>query len=99
MSRLSPGMARLVHAVRHRLSPAVRLPLGLVMSAGGLMWFLPFLGLWMLPVGLLILAIDIAVLRPRVSALSIRMRRAWMRWRRKARDRGRRRAAGRGGAA
>jgi hypothetical protein len=30
---------------------------------GGLFWFLPVLGLWMLPLGLLVLSIDIPAVR------------------------------------
>lgn len=36
-----------------------RWPLGLLFVAGGFLWFLPILGLWMLPLGLLLLGQDI----------------------------------------
>ncbi|WP_423905817.1 PGPGW domain-containing protein [Candidatus Spongiihabitans sp.] len=32
--------------------------LGILLLLGGLFWFLPILGLWMIPLGLLILSID-----------------------------------------
>ncbi|WP_424946673.1 PGPGW domain-containing protein [Candidatus Spongiihabitans sp.] len=32
--------------------------LGVLLLMGGLFWFLPMLGLWMIPLGLLILSID-----------------------------------------
>lgn len=41
----------------------VRLPLGVLFILGGLLFILPFLGLWMLPVGLLLLAEDVPALR------------------------------------
>jgi hypothetical protein len=57
----------------HRQSPVrwlrgpaarwVRLPLGVLFILGGLLFILPFLGLWMLPVGLLLLAEDVPALR------------------------------------
>ena len=52
--------------VRWLRSPAarwLRLPLGVLFVFGGLLFILPFLGLWMLPVGLLILAEDVSALR------------------------------------
>jgi hypothetical protein len=32
--------------------------LGVLLMLGGLFWFLPVLGLWMIPLGLLILSVD-----------------------------------------
>lgn len=60
----------------------MRLPLGLVMIAGGFLAILPVFGLWMIPLGLLLLAIDLPLLRPFVSAVIIRLRRKWTIWRR-----------------
>ena len=53
----------------------VRLPLAILMIAGGLLSVLPFLGLWMLPLGVLLLAVDVPFLRPSASAFVIRGRR------------------------
>jgi hypothetical protein len=61
----------------------IRLPIALVLVLGGMLWFLPILGIWMLPAGLFLLAIDVPTLQPPVSALSIRVRRWWARWRRR----------------
>lgn len=41
----------------------VRVPAGVVLMCGGFLGFLPILGFWMLPLGLLLLAIDIPLLR------------------------------------
>ena len=52
--------------VRWLRSPAgrwVRLPLGILFILGSLLFILPIFGLWMLPVGLLLLAEDVPALR------------------------------------
>lgn len=48
-----------------RQSPFLRIPLGLLFCLGGLFSILPVLGIWMLPVGLLMLSEDIPWLRDR----------------------------------
>lgn len=54
---------------------------------GGILAVLPVLGLWMIPLGLMLLAIDIPILQEPLAALIIRARWIWhnlrMRWRRK----------------
>ena len=55
----------------------IRLPLALLLTLGGFLWFLPFLGLWMLPMGLFLLAVDIPALQTPVSGTFIRVRRWW----------------------
>jgi hypothetical protein len=57
----------------------VRLPVGVLLIGGGFISFLPIFGLWMLPLGLMLLAVDIPALRPAVSAAMIRLRRLWRR--------------------
>lgn len=56
----------------------LRIPIALVLILGGLLGFLPVLGFWMLPLGLLILAIDLKALRPLTASFSVRVRH-WMR--------------------
>lgn len=51
--------------------------LGLLLIAGGFLAILPVFGLWMIPLGLVILAIGLPVLRPFVSNIIIRLRRKW----------------------
>jgi hypothetical protein len=49
----------------------VRVPLALVLMAGGFAGFLPVLGFWMLPLGLALLAFDVPFLRrPMARVLS-----------------------------
>ena len=61
-------------AIRHKLRlgrhtiylPGSRLQrtiLGIGLIIGGLLWFLPILGLWMLPLGILVLSIDFHPIR------------------------------------
>jgi len=40
-----------------------RMILGVAFIIGGILWFLPVLGLWMLPVGVLILSVDFHPIR------------------------------------
>lgn len=56
----------------------VRLPLGLLLVVCGLLGFLPILGFWMLPLGLLVLALDIPALRRPVGNALVRLQR-WIR--------------------
>ena len=44
-------------------SLVVRVGLGILLLLGGFLWFLPLLGAWMLPLGLLILSVDFAIAR------------------------------------
>lgn len=63
-----------------------RVPFGVVLIAGGLLGFLPILGFWMVPLGLLLLAEDIPALRqPTMRALGAVQ--AWWDRRRARQDR------------
>lgn len=57
----------------------VRIAVGLVLVAGGILGFLPVLGFWMIPLGLAVIFIDVPVVRRAASRL-----RAWVRDRRAA---------------
>lgn len=60
----------------------LRVPVALLLILGGLVGFLPVVGFWMLPLGVLLLAIDLPRLRPAVGAAFVRARASWRRWRR-----------------
>lgn len=60
-----------------------RIPISLLLIVGSLFSFLPLLGLWMLPVGLLLLAIDVVYLQEPVTKIILVMQRKWQTWRRK----------------
>jgi hypothetical protein len=44
-------------------SKPIRIGSGILLVAGGLLGFLPVLGFWMIPLGLLVLSVDIPVVR------------------------------------
>lgn len=60
---------------------AVRLVAALALIGGGLLSFLPILGLWMLPLGLALLSEDIPALKPRLETLATAVERAVSRFR------------------
>jgi hypothetical protein len=81
--RFARQIARLQRAAPRlaaTLSPGsrLRLPVAVVLILGGLFGFLPILGFWMLPLGLLLLAIDLPMLRP-VAAWGAVKARSWTR--------------------
>lgn len=52
-------------------SPFIRLPLGLALVVGGIFGFLPVLGFWMVPLGLVILSVDFAPIRRQRRKLEV----------------------------
>ena len=46
-----------------RWPKTARLALGFALIVGGLLGFLPILGFWMLPLGLVVLSVDVPVVR------------------------------------
>jgi hypothetical protein len=61
----------------------LRITIGGLLILGGLFSFLPILGLWMLPVGLLVLSQDIPAVRRWRRRAEVR----WARWRQRRRAR------------
>jgi hypothetical protein len=49
--------------LRHPSSRWARLPAGIALIFGGIFSFLPVLGAWMLPLGLMLMAADVPILR------------------------------------
>ncbi len=79
-TRLPDRASRFLRWLRKPSSRWVRIPLGLALIVAGIFSFLPVLGFWMLPLGLLLLAQDILFLRrPMLSALDW-IERRWVRW-------------------
>jgi hypothetical protein len=70
--------------VRRPSSAWLRYPLALLLVFGGIFGFLPILGLWMLPLGFILIAQDLPFLRPPMARLF-----AWInaKWQRKERSR------------
>jgi hypothetical protein len=77
LARTAPIARRVVNPLLHNRMRLVRVPLAILLVAGSFLAILPVFGLWMLPAGLMLLAIDVPLLRPRVSAALIRLRRWW----------------------
>jgi hypothetical protein len=71
-SAVGEGARRAVRALR-RIPRWIRLPVGVALVAAGLLGFLPVLGFWMIPLGLLVLSLDLPALRRWHS----RLRRLW----------------------
>lgn len=82
LERMLPRARGALAALRRDSYRPLRLPLALILIVGGLLSFLPFLGIWMLPLGLLLLAVDLTVLRGPISVLMVRVRQRIRRWRR-----------------
>jgi hypothetical protein len=53
-------------------SRPMRIGLGITLCIGGLLGFLPILGFWMIPLGLLVLSIDLAPVRRFRRRLEVR---------------------------
>jgi hypothetical protein len=47
----------------------VRVPAGIALTGGGMLGFLPVLGVWMLPLGLALLAYDVPPMRPPLAGV------------------------------
>jgi hypothetical protein len=90
LERQVPPARGFLQWVRKPHARLLRIPLSLLLILGGVFSFLPILGLWMLPLGLLMLAIDIPPLRRPVANWVVRGQRALARLKRWWRDRRRR---------
>lgn len=73
-------IGRSIRWLREPSSRWVRIPAGLALVAGGLFSILPLLGLWMLPIGLLLLAQDVPFLRRPMRRAMLWVERRWVRW-------------------
>jgi hypothetical protein len=69
-AKLPPKPAKFVGWVRKPSSRLVRIPLAILLVVGGTLSFLPILGLWMLPLGLVLIAQDVPLLE-KPTALSL----------------------------
>ena len=65
------------HTIKLPRSKFWRVSLGIGLLLGGCLWFLPILGLWMFPLGIMVLSIDFHPLR----RLRRRFDTWWGRWR------------------
>lgn len=75
LARQVPASRGFLDWVRKPQMHLIRIPLALVLILGGIFSFLPVLGIWMLPLGLLVLAVDIPPLRRPVGDAIVRLQR------------------------
>ena len=76
--KLPPGPAKFVSWVRKPTSIYVRIPLAFLLVVGGFLSFLPVLGLWMLPLGLLLFAQDVPFLQKPMARMLGWIERKWI---------------------
>jgi hypothetical protein len=67
LSEQLPGWAQWATAIPRKSNKWVRVPAGVGLTVGGCLWFLPVVGIWMLPVGLATLAVDVPPMRRPVT--------------------------------
>jgi len=82
---LPGGMGRFVRWLRKPSSRWVRIPAALLLVAGGFVGFLPVLGFWMSPLGLVLIAQDLPFLRGPIARLINWGITRWERWQRRRR--------------
>jgi hypothetical protein len=78
--RLPDWVQRSLHWLRQPSARWVRIPAGLALVAGGIFSVLPLLGLWMLPLGLLLLAQDLPFLRRPMRRVLVCLEHRAIRW-------------------
>jgi hypothetical protein len=62
--RLPRRLARMVDWLRRPGSRRYRVPAAIILILFGIVGFLPIVGLWMIPLGLILIAEDVPALRP-----------------------------------
>lgn len=75
-----PRLDRFLDWIEDDRSRLFRIPLAVLLILGGVASFLPVLGIWMLPLGLALLALDLPLLRGPVARAIIWGRRKAGRW-------------------
>jgi hypothetical protein len=64
LERMCPAwLAKIIHLLREPRLRLVRLTAGVLLIIGGLLSFLPILGIEMLPIGIVLIALDVPFLR------------------------------------
>jgi hypothetical protein len=83
LERAAPGsLERAIRWMRKPRARIVRLPLGVVCIVGSFFWFLPVLGLWFLPLGLMLIAQDVPFLRRPIGRMTLYLLDRWKHLRR-----------------
>jgi hypothetical protein len=76
--KMPPRLAKVIGWVRKPSSRLVRVPLSILLIVGGIFSFLPVLGLWMLPLGLILIAQDLPFLQGPMARMLGWIERKWM---------------------
>ncbi len=84
-NKLPKGFRGWIIWLRKPYARLLRIPLGLLLILGGVFSILPILGLWMMPFGLLLLAVDLPILQGPLADSIVRLRRWWENFRRSKR--------------
>lgn len=69
--------ASLRHGIRLPHQRWLRVLLGVALILGGFMWFLPVVGIWMLPLGIVVLSVDFPLVRRFRRRTYVRFSRWW----------------------
>ena len=77
-AKLPPRPAGFVRWLRRPSSALVRIPLAILLVLGGVFSFLPILGLWMLPLGLILIAQDLPFLQKPTARMLGWIERKWI---------------------
>jgi hypothetical protein len=70
--------ARFIRWIHQPSSRLIRIPLSVLLIFGGIFSFLPILGIWMLPLGLLLVAQDVPFLQKPLAQMLGWIERKWM---------------------
>lgn len=62
-AKVRPRLRRMLARIDRAVPPGLRLVLGLLLIAGGVVGFLPVLGFWMIPLGLGVAWLDLRAVR------------------------------------
>src|ERR1043165_982377 len=73
LDRLPPRIAQSVHKLRNAQPAWLRLVVAALLMIGGLLWFLPLVGIWMLPLGLILVADQFPATKRLLVKLLLRM--------------------------
>lgn len=76
--RLPHHFADWLDRLRQPRARWIRVPAGILLICGGFLGFLPILGFWMLPLGLVLLAIDIPQLQRPMARLLNWVEERWL---------------------
>ena len=77
-AKLPPRSAKFVGWLRRPSSRYVRIPLAILLILGGIFSILPVLGLWMLPLGLVLFAQDVPFLQGPMARVLGWIERKWI---------------------